>query len=60
MRQPVGTVASLKQPSDLYVCEHCGCYLLLAPDDVVAEPPPPVLAPVAKRRGRRSRLVATV
>jgi predicted nucleic acid-binding Zn-ribbon protein len=33
IRVPSGTLAALSQPTDLHLCETCGCYLLLPTDE---------------------------
>jgi predicted nucleic acid-binding Zn-ribbon protein len=52
LRISSGTAASLVQPKDVYVCDNCGRYLLLAPDETItlAEPVAPVPPPVRKTR----------
>ena len=52
LRISSGTVASLVQPKDVYVCDNCGRYLLLAPDESVtpAESAAPVPPPARKTR----------
>lgn len=34
MRIPVAAYASLVSPEEVVMCEHCGCYLVLAPDEM--------------------------
>lgn len=53
MKVPIGMAASLAKPNDLNLCENCGCYLVLAPDEGVDEPQPPIPAPVRKTRPQR-------
>jgi len=58
MRVPIGTAASLANPNDIHLCENCGSYLALAPEE--SEQPEAAAAPikpVAVRRTRR-KLVA--
>jgi predicted nucleic acid-binding Zn-ribbon protein len=60
IRVPSGTLAALAQPSDLHLCESCGCYLLLPTDEipqrvVVRQPP---AARVAGRKRADSSSVA--
>jgi predicted nucleic acid-binding Zn-ribbon protein len=58
MRVPVGTAASLANPNDVHLCENCGSYLALAPEEPEeAAPPAPVQKPAAIRRTRK-KLVA--
>lgn len=49
------TLHSLARPADLHLCESCGCYLKLDPEEVETAPPPPLTEPVVKRVYRRSR-----
>lgn len=35
IRVPVGTLASLVTPHDVYLCDSCSCYLLLPPDESI-------------------------
>jgi len=59
LRVSSGTVASLVQPKDIYLCDNCGRYLLLAPDEPVAPAKPPLPVAVAVRKPRsRSAAVA--
>lgn len=61
MRVPTSTVASLAKPQDIYLCETCGCYLVLSPDELVKEPEvAPVAESVPVRKTRKKRAVATV
>ncbi len=41
IRVPVGTLASLITPHDVYLCDSCSCYLLLPSDEVSATLVPP-------------------
>ncbi|HUJ42736.1 MAG TPA: hypothetical protein VLW52_03910 [Opitutaceae bacterium] len=54
LRVSSGTVASLVQPKDVYLCDNCGRYLLLAPDEPVtpAKPPLPLAVAIRKTRNR--------
>jgi len=36
LRVASGLVATLEQPKDMPLCENCGCYLLLSPEDFAA------------------------
>lgn len=49
LRVASGTVATLRKADDLQLCEHCGCYLQLAPDQ-----PTPAPATVQPKRRRMS------
>lgn len=49
IRVASATTAILVKPDDVHVCEHCGSYLLLAPDAI------PQPAPVTHPRARRQR-----
>jgi len=62
IRLPFGTAANLAQPTDIYLCENCGRYLMLAKEEI-----PAVLAakqrlaspvPVAKKVARRKAVAA--
>lgn len=53
MRVPIGMAASLVKADDLNLCENCGCYLTLAPDETADESGPPIAAPVRKIRSQR-------
>jgi predicted nucleic acid-binding Zn-ribbon protein len=54
LRIPSATVASLAENKDVHLCENCGCYLLLSPEEVSAfaqfAGPAPSVA--CRRRGR--------
>jgi predicted nucleic acid-binding Zn-ribbon protein len=56
MKVPIGTAASLAKPHDLYLCENCGCYLALAPDESADETP----AHITVRKTRRTPLAVEV
>jgi predicted nucleic acid-binding Zn-ribbon protein len=60
LRVSSGTASSLLQPKDIYLCENCGCYLLLAPEEVTppAEAPAVVAAPVRKGRKKLATVIA--
>ena len=36
IRVPVSTLGALLKPKDLYLCENCGCYLLLPEEETQA------------------------
>ena len=59
LRVSFGTAASLLQPKDVYLCENCGCYLLLAPDEVTAPAESPALAAATVRKGRKKPAIVT-
>lgn len=52
IRVPHATLHSLIDPTDLHLCENCGCYLTLAPGERHANG----TAPVARRVRRRPEL----
>jgi hypothetical protein len=54
LRIPVVTVASLAENKDVHLCEHCGCYLLLSPEEisVIAQSANPAHVVAHRRRGR--------
>jgi predicted nucleic acid-binding Zn-ribbon protein len=60
LRVSFGTAAGLLQPKDVYLCENCGCYLLLAPDEVTppAESAASVAATVCKGRKKLATVTA--
>ncbi|MBI4622501.1 MAG: hypothetical protein HY736_04665 [Verrucomicrobia bacterium] len=53
------TIHSLARPTDLHLCESCGAFLMLAPEEMPeAVPAPTPLAPAGpRRRGRPATLV---
>jgi predicted nucleic acid-binding Zn-ribbon protein len=36
LRVSSATAASLVRPDEIFLCENCGCYLLLAPEESIA------------------------
>jgi hypothetical protein len=52
IRVSIGTLASLIQPKDVYLCDNCGCYLLLQPEeiDALAESSTPAAVVIRKLR----------
>jgi len=56
IRVPAGTVYSLAHPTEIFLCDSCGCYLLPAPDEAAEAAPPAVAAtPAPKPIARRVR-----
>jgi predicted nucleic acid-binding Zn-ribbon protein len=54
-----GTAAGLAHQADIHICDHCGRYLYLAPDEPEAAkaPPPPVEPkPKAHKKRKTTRL----
>ena len=49
IRVPVGTLASLITPHDVYLCDSCSCYLLLPSEEVPEALLPAKVKPVARR-----------
>ena len=59
IRVPVGVLASLVAPKDVYLCDICGCYLLLPLEEMPANIIPPKPRPVARRtRAKKDTLPA--
>ncbi len=52
IRVPSGTLAALAQPTDLHLCETCGCYLLLPTEEAPQHVKPQAVL-VARRPGRK-------
>lgn len=54
-------IHSLARPTDLHLCESCGAFLMLAPEEMPsAVPAPTPLAPASRRRRERpATLVVT-
>lgn len=50
IRVPLSTVASLRKPTDIHLCENCGCYLMLDPAELAVPALPPSPAPAKGRR----------
>lgn len=62
LRVASGIVAALAHPQDIYLCDNCGCYLLLAPDEFAAFHPaePPAVEASAPTRRRRATIALPV
>ena len=60
IRVPVGTLASLITPHDVYLCDSCSCYLLLPSEEVPAVLLPAKVKPVARRTRTKKAPPATV
>jgi predicted nucleic acid-binding Zn-ribbon protein len=58
IRVPFGLVAALVKPTDVHLCDHCGCYFLLPEEEFPVPETPDVVAP--QRRGRKSQKVLVV
>jgi predicted nucleic acid-binding Zn-ribbon protein len=56
MKVPIGTAAAMAKPEDLFLCENCGCYLTLAPEEPAEAPRPPAPAPARKPRAKRVKV----
>lgn len=52
LRLPSGQVAALVKSEELHLCENCGSYLLLPPDEEARPAVPPVATRAASRRHR--------
>lgn len=52
LRLPSGQVAALVKSEELHLCENCGSYLLLPPDEEALPAVPPVASRIAPRRHR--------
>ncbi len=48
VRVSAGTAASLVRPKDLYLCESCGRYLLLDPEEATEAAEAPATKPIRK------------
>jgi len=60
IRVPSATLYGLARPTDIYLCESCGCYLVLPPDEQPAVPPVvPHAQVVLRKRGRSKAVVST-
>ncbi len=60
IRVPVGTLASLITPHDVYLCDSCSCYLLLPTDEPISELIPVRAKPVVRRARAKKTPAATV
>jgi hypothetical protein len=60
LKVPSSVVASIAKPTDLYLCENCGSYLMLAPEEMpgVTVRPIPTVAVAGKARARRTAIAA--
>jgi len=56
IRVPHAMYRSLADPADLHLCENCGCYLTLAPEERHNATKAPAPLPVARRAYRRRAL----
>ena len=54
LRVASGIVAALARPMDLHLCENCGSYLLLPPEELPAAQPRVAPSVSVARRARRS------
>ena len=54
LRISIGTVARLVSDNEIFLCENCGRYLYLAPEEVpaLAAPSRPAAAPIKRPRKR--------
>jgi hypothetical protein len=60
LRVPTGLLASLANPADVYLCESCGCYLMLPADELPALAGPAKPRPVAVRKPRQQSVAAAL
>jgi hypothetical protein len=60
LRVSAATSFGLVRPDDIFLCENCGCYLMLAPEEPAEAAPPvaPAKAPAKPKRKRRAATVA--
>ncbi len=54
MRQPIGTIMTLKRAEDIQLCETCGQYLYLPPD-VQTEPVAATASPKMTKKTRKPK-----
>jgi predicted nucleic acid-binding Zn-ribbon protein len=59
IRVPSGTQAALAQPTDLHLCESCGCYLLVSADEAPQQVKPQAVV-VARKPARKRAAAATL
>lgn len=52
LRVAAGVVASLMKPTDLHLCENCGSYLVLAPEEMIVPATKTATVPARRRPGR--------
>ncbi len=57
LRVAAGTVHMLANPTDVYLCENCGAYLMLAPEEMPEAKPRAVPTVTAVRKARTPRRV---
>lgn len=55
IRVPIGTLASLVAPKDVYLCDSCGCYLLLPLEEVPGALSQATAKPAARRVTRAKK-----
>lgn len=58
LRVASGIVAALVHPTDLHLCDNCGAYLMLAPEEMPQTHPVPELVAAPARKPRARRVVA--
>lgn len=60
MRQPIGKINILMRGEDIQLCDSCGRYLYLAPEEPAAAQPAatPAAKPAPKPRGRKPKAAA--
>ena len=58
IRVASATVQNLADPTDVHLCESCGCYLLLPPDEMPATAAVIAPASIAARVKRRTKVAA--
>jgi hypothetical protein len=58
IRVASATVQNLADPTDVHLCESCGCYLLLPPEEIPVVAAVVAPAPVAVRSKRRAKVAA--
>lgn len=61
IRVPSGTLAALARPSDLHLCESCGCYLVLPTEEIARRAVPEAVTamrPAGRKRAAVSMLAA--
>ena len=55
MRQPIGTIMTLKHDEDIQLCESCGRYLYLAPETEAAPVVVPTAPPKPVKKTRKAK-----
>jgi hypothetical protein len=58
LRVAAGTVHVLANPTDLYLCENCGAYLMLAPEEMPEAKARVAPVVTAVRKPRKARALA--